>query len=203
MPRPGLCLRRRLAIGLVIVVAGCSSAAASFDPGSACTGDGRFPGAYPQLEALVPTSLGGRPADRLDSGRSCTDAALTTLKSHGVRELRFAGGLWEQGANSGTTLVTFDSPTPVDAKWIAEFYEAGARAGKNTDAIETATLTIAGSTGYRLDTLNGDSYQTVIVWPQAGHVVGVLVASAVREVETRAAHEARVTAALAALGGSR
>jgi hypothetical protein len=202
VPRPGLRFRRRLVIGLVIVVAGCSSAAASFDPASACTGDGRFPGAYPQLEALVPTSLGGRPADRLDSGRSCTDAALTTLKSHGVRELRFAGGLWEQGSNSGTTLVMFDSPTPLDAKWLAEFYEAGARAGKNTDAIKTAPLTIAGSMGYRLDTLNDDSYQTVIVWPRAGHVVGALVASAVREIETRAAHEARVTAALAAWGGS-
>ena len=98
---------------------------------------------------------------------------------------------------------SFDSPTPLDAKWLAEFYEAGARAGKNTDAIETAQLTIAGSTGYRLDTLNDDSYQTVIVWPRAGHVVGALVASAVREVETRAEHEARVTTALAAFGGTR
>jgi hypothetical protein len=203
VPRPGFRFRRRLAIGLIIVVAGCSSAGASFDPASACTGDGRFPGAYPELEAVIPTSLGGGPADRLVSGRSCTDAGLTTLKSHGVGELRFAGGLWEQGTNSGTTLVTFDSPTPLDAKWLAEFYEAGARAGKNTDAIEAAPLPIAGSMGYRLDTLNDDSYQTVIVWPQAGHVVGALVASAVREIETRAAHEARVTAALAAWCGSR
>jgi hypothetical protein len=200
--RHELRLRRLLAIGLVIVVAGCSSAAASFDPASACTADGRFVGAYPQLEALVPRSLDGRAPNRLDSGRSCSDAALATLKSRGVRELRFAGGLWEQGKNSGTTLVAFDSPTPLEARWVAEFYEAGARAGKNTDAIETGPLTVAGASGYRLDTLNDDSYQTVVVWPRAGHVVAALVASGVREVGSRAAHEARVADALGAFDAS-
>lgn len=202
MPRLGPAAFRLLAIGVVIMVAGCSRGVASFDPSSACTADGRFAGAYPQLEALVPASLGGRPADRIDSGRSCTDAALGTLTSHGVRELRFAGGLWEQGSNSGTTLVAFESPTPLDAAWVAEFYEAGARAGKNTDAIETTRLTVAGNSGYRLDTLNDDSYQTVIVWPRGGRVVAALVASAVRQVETRAAHEARVKAALEAFDAS-
>jgi hypothetical protein len=116
--------------------------------------------------------------------------------------LRFAGGLWEQGSTSGTTLVAFDSPTPLDATWVAEFYEAGARAGKNTDAIQTRRLTVAGSPGYRLDTLNDDSYQTVVLWPRGGHVVGALVASGVREVGSRAVHEARVTDALGAFGGS-
>jgi hypothetical protein len=201
--RSGVLISGLFAMVLVVLVGGCTTGAPSFDPASACTADGRFPGAYPELEAVVPTSLDGRPADHLDSGRSCTDAGLATLKSHGVGELRFAGGLWEQGANSGTTLVAFDSPTPLNAKWLADFYEAGARAGKNTDAIETAPLAIGGSAGYRLDTLNDDSYQTVIVWPRAGRVVGAIVASAVREVETRVAHEARVTAALAAMGGSR
>jgi hypothetical protein len=195
---PALHLRRRLAVAVVILVAGCSAAPASFDPASACTADGRFPGAYPQLEALVPRLLDGRAPVRLDSGRSCTDAALGTLRRRGVGELRFAGGLWEQGSSSGTTLVAFDSPTPLDAAWVAEFYEAGARAGKNTDAIDARPLAVAGTSGYRLDTLNDDSYQTVIVWPRAGHVVAALVASAVHQVETRAAHEARVTAALAA-----
>jgi hypothetical protein len=198
VPRPAFPGRSRLAVAVVLLVAGCSSAPASFDPSSACTADGRFPGAYPALEALVPRLLDGRGPDRLDSGRSCTDAALGTLKPRGVRELRFAGGLWEQGSNSGTTLVAFDSPTPLDAAWVFEFYEAGARAGKNTDAIEARPLAVAGTSGYRLDTLNDDSYQTVIVWPRAGHVVAALVASAVRQVETRAAHEARVTAALGA-----
>ena len=201
MPRPALPLRSRLAVSLVTLRAACSGATASFDPSSACTADGRFPGAYPLLEALVPHSLGGRAPDRLDSGRSCTDAGLGTLKLRGVRELRFAGGLWEQGSTSGTTLVAFDSPGPLDAAWVAEFYEAGARAGKKTDAIQTRPLTVAGSGGYRLDTLNDDSYQTVVVWPRGGHVVAALVASGVREVGTRASHEARVTDALGAFGG--
>jgi hypothetical protein len=199
---PAFSRPRCLALLLVVLVAACSSPAASFDPSSACTADGRFPGAYPALEALVPSSLGGRAPDRLDSGRSCSDAGLATLKLHGVHELRFAGGLWEQGSKSGTTLVAFDSPMPLDANWVAEFYEAGARAGKNTDAIQTRPLTVAGSPGYRLDTLNDDSYQTVVVWPRGGHVVAALVASGVREVGSRAAHEARVTDALGAFGGS-
>jgi hypothetical protein len=187
-----------VALGLVIVAAGCTSAAASFDPSSACTTDGHFSRAYPELEALVPASLGGRAPDRLDSGRSCTEASLATLKQHAVDELRFAGGLWEQGSNSGTTLVVFEAGRPLDAAWLAEFYETGARAAKNTDAIESRPVSVAGTAGYRLDTLNDDSYQTVIVWPRKGHVVAALVASAVREVGTRAAHEARVTDALGA-----
>ena len=194
-------LVRPLAFGLVVAVAACASPAGSFDPSSACTTDGHFSRAYPELEALVPGSLGGRAPNRLDSGRSCTDAALATLKQHGVGELRFAGGLWEQGTNSGTTLVVFDSPVPLDAAWLAEFYEAGARAAKNTDVIETRPQSVGGTPGYRLDTLNDDSFQTVVVWPRTGHVVAALVASAVREVGTRATHEARVTDALGAFDG--
>ncbi len=194
--------RRALAIGAALLIAGCGSSGGSFDPASSCSTDGRYPGAYPQLESLVPRSLGGRPAGRLDSGRSCTDAALATLKSHGVSELRFAGGLWEQGRNSGTTLVVFDSPQPLQATWLAEFYEAGARAGKQTDRIDTRQVTVAGTTAYRLDTLNDDSYQSVVVWPQAGHVVAALVASSVREVTSREVHERAVTEALDAFGGS-
>jgi hypothetical protein len=191
-----------VAFALVLAVVGCGTGGASFDPNSPCSTDGRFPGAYPDLESLVPRSLGGRPADRLDSGRSCTDAALATLKSHGVAELRFAGGLWEAGANSGTTLVVFGSPAPLEAAWIAEFYEVGARAGKKTEQIDSGPLTVEGQPGFRLDTLNDESYQTVIVWPHGGHVVAALVASSVREVNSRAAHETRVSAALAAFGAS-
>jgi hypothetical protein len=195
-------LRRWLAVGLVLLAVGCSRGPASFDPASACTVDGRFSGAYPELEARVPRSLAGRAPDRLDSGRSCTGPTLGTLQGHGVAELRFGGGLWEQGRNSGTSLVVFDSPTPLAAEWVAEFYEAGARAGKNTDAIETRPLTVAGSDAKRLDTLNDESYQTVVVWPRDGRVVAALVASSIREVESRGAHEARVADALAAFDQS-
>ena len=197
----------RLRIALLagaIVAAGCGvgggDGGASFDPSGPCLADGQRGSAYPALEALVPVSLGGRSPDRLDSGRSCTDKALGTLRSHGMSELRFAGGLWELGRNSGTTLVVFDSPTPLEAQWLAEFYEAGARAGRKTEGIESKPVDVAGTRGFRLDTLNDDSYQTVVVWPRAGRIAAALVGSSVREVTSRDAHEQAVIAALAAFG---
>ena len=146
----------------------------------------------------MPRTLGGRAPDRLDSGRSCTPAALSTLASHGVKELRFAGGLWEQGARSGTTLVVFDAATPLSADWVAEFYEAGARAGRNTENVATAERDVGGTVARELTTLNGDSFQSVLVWQRGGHVVAALVASDARDVGTRQAHEASVSNAIAA-----
>ena len=49
--------RRRRAACRVRAVAGV----ASFDPSSPCPTDGRFPGAYPELEALLPGDLDGAP----------------------------------------------------------------------------------------------------------------------------------------------
>jgi len=177
---------------------GCSTGAA-FNPVGPCTTDGQVAGAYPALEVLVPKQLAGRPPDRLDSGRSCTDSALATLKAHGVTELRFGGGLWELGKNSGTALVVFDSPVHLQPAWLAELYEAGARAARNTSDIKSSTVKVADAQAFRLDTLNDDSYQTVVVWTAGSHVVAALVGSSVREVPSRNAHEQRVTDALAAL----
>jgi hypothetical protein len=109
--------------------------------------------------------------------------------------------LWEQGGRSGTTLVVFDSPTPLAADWLAEFYEAGARAGRNTENVTTGRRDLGGTTARELTTLNGDSFQTVLVWERAGHVVAALVASDARDVGTRHAHEASVVHAIEALGG--
>lgn len=148
----------------------------------------------------MPRQLGGRGADRLDSGRNCTSAALGTLEGHGVTDLRFAGGLWEQGSRSGTTLVVFEAPSRLEAAWLAEFYEAGARAGRNTDAIDSTDVEVHGARGRRLDTLNDDSFQSVVVWGIGGRVVGVLVASDIREAGTRETHEAALAAAIAAFG---
>ena len=178
---------------------GCSTGA-PFDPAGPCTTDGQVAGSYPALEALVPKQLAGRGPDRLDSGRSCSDSALATLKAHGVTELRFAGGLWDLGKNSGTTLVVFDSPVPLQAEWLAELYEAGARAGRNTSDIASSMSQLGSAKAFRLDTLNDDSYQTVVVWTAGAHIVAALVGSSVHEVPSRAAHEGRVMDALAALG---
>ena len=46
-----------LLVGVVAVVAGCGApAAASFDPTAPCVVDGSAPGAYPDLEAMVPAT---------------------------------------------------------------------------------------------------------------------------------------------------
>ncbi|MFL5680452.1 MAG: hypothetical protein ACJ77B_07620 [Chloroflexota bacterium] len=191
--------RRAVLVALVgLVVVACGSSGATFDPSSPCTSDGRQAGAYPALEAVIPKTLDGRGPNTLDSGRNCTDAALGTLRSHGVTEARFAGGLWERGKSSGATLAIFESPQQLTAAWLGEFYEAGARTGRHTENIETKPVTIDGQAGYRLDTLNDDSFQTVIVWPRGGRVAVVLVGSSVREVTTRAEHDSVVNAALAA-----
>jgi hypothetical protein len=192
--------RAWLLVVAALVAVGCGSGGGSFDPASPCTTDGRYPGAYPDLEAVVPRAVGGRVADRLDSGRNCTAATLGTLEGHAVHELRFAGGLWERGSRSGTTLVVFDAPGRLEAAWLAEFYEAGARAARKTEAIDTIDVEVHGERARRLDTLNDDSYQTVVVWNQGPRVVAVLVGSDVREAGTRESHEAAVAAGIAAFG---
>jgi hypothetical protein len=197
--------RRAMLVALIglagLALVACGSSGATFDPSSPCTSDGRRAGAYPELEALIPRTLDGRGPNTVDSGRSCTDAALGTLRSHGVSEVRFAGGVWERGKSSGATLAVFESPQQLTPAWLGEFYEAGARAGRHTENVETKPVTIDGQAGFRLDTLNDDSFQTVIVWPRGARVAVVLVGSSVREVTTRAEHDSVVEAALAAWGG--
>src|SRR5688572_5422476 len=53
MPR-FLRLSALLVAALLAVACSATSGAASFDPSGPCTTDGRGPGAYPELEALVP-----------------------------------------------------------------------------------------------------------------------------------------------------
>lgn len=178
------------------LAAGC--AAGQFEPSGPCRTDGRTPGAYPQLEAIVPPTFRGRAPDRLDSGRNCTPRALATLIAHGVSELRFAGGTWDLGSSSGLTLAVFEAPG-LDASWLAEFYEVGARSARKTESVEVRNMAMPnGVPGSRIDALNGESYQSVIVWPDGDRVRVALIASFIREVETKAAHDAVVTEALAA-----
>jgi hypothetical protein len=179
----------RLAILLVLVVllAGCSSAAApSFDPSGPCSTDGKRAGAYPDLEALVPATFDGKAPQMLDSGRNCTAAQLTTLATHGVSELRFAGGVWPDG-NSGVTMAVFTAPG-LQSEWIAEWYEASARAGRTTGNIKVSKPTVAGRAGQRLDVVNNDIPQTVITWPSTRpDTINVVLASDEQEDRIQAA----------------
>lgn len=175
---------------LALIAAGC--AAASFDPTGPCKADGATPGAYPELEAAVPKAFRGGPPLQLDSGRTCTAEGLSTLASHGVTELRFAGGTWETGTDSGLSLAVFvdASGPPLTPEWLAEFYETGARAGKNVQDVKTSDY-LSGdlATAQRIDVLNGESYQTLVIWARDGRVAVALVGSFIREIQTRDAHD--------------
>lgn len=185
-----------VAVALLAGLAGC--AGARFDPSAPCTTDGRQAGAYPALEAVATGTFRGRAPDRLDSGRNCTPQALATLVAHGVSELRYAGATWELGADSGLTLAAFEAPN-LEAAWVAEFFEAGARTARNTESVDVRTVAIPdGRPGTRIDALNGESFQSVVVWSDGEFVRVALVASFIREIETKTAHEAVVDEALAA-----
>ena len=186
-------------LAMVAAIVGCGGG--SFDPDASCTADGRAPGAYPELEALVPATFEGRSPDRLDSGRNCSATALGTLAAGGIDELRFAGGIWDLGASGGVTLAVLEADG-LDASAAAAFYEAGARAGRKVESVERSAIPVGGLDGARIDALNDESFQTVVVVPgDPDRVWVVIVASAIREVETREAHDSVVTDAIAAAFG--
>ena len=86
--------------------------------------------------------------------------------------------------------------------WITEFYETGAMAGKKVTSVETTDYPVSASvTGRRIDVLNDESYQSVIVWERDGQVAVALVADFIREIQTKDAHDVVVRAAVDAFGG--
>ena len=197
-----------LTLGLGIELAGCAPEQLAGNPLGPCGDDARAAGGFPELETLLPTALGtpAIPPDRVDSGRSCSDMALGTLKGHGVTELRFAGATWNGTSSSeGTVIAVFATPNwvpPLEQAWVEEFYEAGARAGKKTDNIETSRPGLGGvGEVFWLDTINDLSFQTVATWQADGVTHVVIVATDVAPSKTRAEHEAKVEAAIAAAAG--
>jgi hypothetical protein len=189
-------LRQVVALAAVLVLVGCG---ATFDPSGPCGSDGRVPGAYPELEALVPASFHGRGPDQLDSGRSCSAAALGPLVQRGVVELRYAGGLWRTGSESGVTLAVFRA-TGLDAQAMLEFYRSGAGASRRIERVSTSEVRRGNRVLLRLDALNDASDQSILVWEDTDVVRAVLVADSVSQVSSRADHERRVLEALTAAG---
>jgi hypothetical protein len=185
MPRPTIrrlrapAPHRTTLAGLVafaaLLVGACSAAGPSFAPEGPCAGDGRLPGTYPTLEAEVPKTFENRPPTRLDSGRTCTVAGLESLAGAGIREVRYAGGLWDLGSGRGATLAIFQGDG-LDASKMFQFYESGAKGSSRTKIKALTTPTIQGRPGHRIDTEAGDVLQTVVVWPgaDAGRVNVVL-----------------------------
>lgn len=160
-------LRIALLAAVVVLLAGCSGEAAlSFDPTGPCSGDGAAPGAYPELEALVPTTFEDRAPDRLDSGRNCTDENLGTLADEGIEEVRFAGGTWEFGSDIAAVLAVFAADSlSVDA--MADWWEATAQDSPRTQILRATDVDIDGQGVHRLDTKTGERLQSVLVWPGA------------------------------------
>lgn len=174
VPRAAHALAVLLLLGAVVA---CAAPAASFDPNGPCPPDGRAAGAYPDLERRVPTAIDGRTAEQRDSGRNCSENNLATLRSHGITEIRFAGALWSDGAPRGVTLAVFSAPG-LEAPWIAEWYEATAQVGRRTSDIQLTAQSVQGRPGFRLQVVNGDAHQVVMVWPSAdGAVTQVVIAS--------------------------
>lgn len=164
-----------LAALLAALLACTGEAPPSFDPTGACSADGSAPGAYPDLEALVPTSYRGTAPDSLDSGRNCTAGSLGSLADLGFTEVRFAGATWGFGAERAVVLAVQRAPG-LGADQLADFYAASARANGRTEILAETRLTIAGRPGRRLDAKTGERLQTVVTWPAADpDVVNVVV----------------------------
>jgi len=175
-------VRLAAAVALVLSVAACGSGPAapvvSFDPAGACTTGGQQPGAYPELEAVLPKLYLGEPPTNLDSGRTCTSPALGTLAGHGISDVKFAGATWKTGGASGFTTAVFQADG-LDATTMIEFYKAGASAARRTDKLQVTEITVADQPGKRLDVLGTDGTgQTVVVWPapEPGRVHVLLLA---------------------------
>jgi hypothetical protein len=181
---------------------GCQpGASASFQPEGACLVDGRGPGTYPDLEAKLPRGLGEEGPTTVDSGRSCSDQRLSTLKAHGVTDLRFAGATWTPEGGSQTVIAVFATPpgaVALQAPWMEEFYRAGAEGSTKTENISVTqpTMPDAGAV-WRLDTLNDLSFQSVLVWPGDDVVHAVIVATQLQPGGlTRADHDRGVLTAV-------
>ncbi len=177
-----------LAAGLV--VAACSgSGDTTFDPAAACDPAAReqMPGAYPDLEARIPMLIDGEGAASRESGRFCSKETLGSVYDAGVTEVRFGGGIWEVGERGGIQLGAFegDGLTP---ELFAEEFRRAADASRRTEAVRATTLEVDGRPAWRIDVVNGNSRQAIVVWGSAdGEVTQSVIAADVDEAQLQAA----------------
>ena len=188
---------RRAAAILVLgfVLAACVNDATpvqSFDPSQPCAGaDSQvMKGAYPDLEAGLPTSLAGVKATSLVSGRLCSANTLGTLYGRGIHETHFASAVWNYGGGSGIQLTVMSADGLTVAN-VLESYTSGAAYAPKVHSLVTTNITVNGLAGMRADIENDDYAQDVVVWP--GNAAGLL-----RVVITSNIHEADLKTALAA-----
>jgi hypothetical protein len=185
---------------VALALSACGAASPSFSTSGPCLADGRAPGAYPQLEARVPTTISGRQATTVDSGRNCTSDSLGSFTAHDIHELDFAGATWDEGSGNGVSIAVLALPDArLPIAWVEEFYTVGAANGKDTGTIETTRPTFPGAGPvFRLETLNDLSFQTVVVWPDGDLARVVIVATEVGPTASKTVHDARVAEAVSA-----
>ncbi len=181
-----------LAAAMLFVAACTVAPAVSFDPTGACSSDGSAPGAYPDLEALVPATFRDEQPGTRDSGRHCSGPSLGSLASAGISEIRFAGATWSFGAERAAVLAVFEA-TGLTADALADFYANSARTANRTEILAESSLEVLGRSGRRLDTKTGERLQTVVVWPSAD-------ADRVNVVITNDLPDARIQEAIDAFG---
>jgi hypothetical protein len=183
-------------IATAVLVAACASSSPppSFDPAAPCGGVDRqeMKGAYPDLEARIPLQLDGQAADSRDSGRFCSKATLGTLWDAGIRESQFGGGIWAMDPAGGTSLAGFQLSVfrapALTAQLLADEYKAGAAGTSRVTIVSATNEPVNGRPGFRINLLNGDSHQAIVVWPSAdGAVIQVVIASDVGESKVQAA----------------
>ena len=165
---------RRLASVLTagLVLAACTgstagpSTASSFNPAVACAGADvqRAPGAYPELEAALPSTLAALTPTTRESGRYCARATLGTLLDAGISEAHFGAATWDHGGGKAVSLVLFEA-SGLTAPMLFESYQSAAAATSKVHDIRTAPVTLGGTPGQRMDLLNSDSFQAILVWP--------------------------------------
>ena len=168
-----------LVAAAVLGACGSSIPVVSFDPSSACTSDGRQPGAYPELEALLPSTYQGKAPDNVDSGRNCTPGLAG--RAGGRRDRRRPGSPGRPGASAARpalTVAVFEGDG-LDAEAMRSFYEQSASTDRHTEKLSSSDVTVAGTAGRRLDVLaSNGAGQTIVAWPaDRPDTVFVLLAS--------------------------
>ena len=178
-----------------LLVAACAgSSPPPFDPATPCDGvdSQEMKGAYPDLEVRIPIQIDGQAADSRDSGRFCSKATLGTVWDAGIHEAQFGGGIWAFDSTGGTSasglqLSVFRAPG-LTAQLLADEYTAGADATLPVSLVSATNEQINGRPGFRINLLDGDSQQAIVVWPSAdGAVVQVVIGADVVESKVQAA----------------
>lgn len=177
---------------LGVVLAACvddATPVGSFDPSTPCNGaDSQvMKAAYPDLEALLPTSLAGVAPTSLVSGRLCSANTLGTLYGHGIHEDHFASAVWNRGGGSGIQMTVMDAAGLTVAN-VLESYSTGAANAPKVHSLTTASIIVNGLAGMRVDIENDDYAQDVVVWPgDAPGRIRVVITSNIHEDDLKVA----------------